>query len=88
MQWEEKLWSELDRMEATEQIIAVGELIAHISQEVLPALADRRRDRVCDLLDEPQWDATRLAESIGARRGTILRLAQEGRSRRREAVRA
>lgn len=87
MNWEEMLWSELDRMTDTDQIIATGDLIAHISQDVLPALADRRRDKVCELLGEPAWDATRLAESTGARRGTILRLAQEGRARHREAER-
>lgn len=87
MNWEEMLWSELDRMTDTDQIIATGELIAHISQNVLPALAERRRDKVCELLGEPAWDATRLAESTGARRGTILRLAQEGRARHQETER-
>lgn len=87
MNWEEALWSELDSMTDPTQIIVAGELIAHISQEVLPALAERRRDKVCQMLRDPEWDATRLAESIGARRGTILRLAQEGRSRFREAER-
>lgn len=86
MLWEETLWSELDRLDPTNQIIATGELIAKVNQELLPALAERRRDVVCELLTQPEWDATKLAESIGARRGTILRLAQEGRSRQREAA--
>jgi hypothetical protein len=86
MSWEESLWAELDQMEPTRQIIATGELIAKVNQELLPALADRRRDVVCDLLGHEEWDATKLAEQVGARRGTILRLAQEGRSRHREQV--
>ena len=86
MSWEEMLWSELDGMEPTRQIIATGQLIALVNQELLPRLADRRRDVVCDLLRQAEWDATKLAESVGARRGTILRLAQEGRSRHREQV--
>jgi hypothetical protein len=86
MSWEETLWSELDGMEPTRQIIATGELIALVNQELLPRLADRRRDIVCDLLRQPEWDATKLAETVGTRRGTILRLAQEGRSRHREQV--
>jgi hypothetical protein len=86
MSWEENLWSELNEMEPTRQIIATGELIARINQHVLPALADRRRDVVCELLATPEWDATKLAESIGSRRGTVVRLAQEGRSRHRELL--
>lgn len=86
MSWEDTLWSELDAMSATDQIVATGEMIAAVNQRILPALADRRRDRVVELLLEPGWDATKLAESIGARRGTILRLAQEGRARRRESL--
>jgi hypothetical protein len=77
MSWEESLWAELDQMEPTRQIIATGELIAKVN---------RRRDVVCDLLGHEEWDATKLAEQVGARRGTILRLAQEGRSRHREQV--
>lgn len=86
MSWEESLWAELDQMEPTRQIIATGELIAQVNQGLLPALADRRRDVVCELLGQDGWDATSLAEQVGCRRGTILRLAQEGRSRHREAV--
>jgi hypothetical protein len=86
MTWEEMLWSELDILSDTEQIITSGDMITHINQNILPALADRRRDKVCELLIEPEWDATKLAESIGCRRGTILRLAQEGRARHRERV--
>jgi hypothetical protein len=86
MRWEETLWAELDSMTETEQFVATGEMIATVNQSLLPALADRRRDIVNDILAKPDWDATKLAESTGARRGTILRLAQEGRARRREAA--
>lgn len=86
MSWEDTLWSELESMSDTDQIVATGEMIARVNQAILPALADRRRDKVVQLLAEPGWDATKLAETIGARRGTILRLAQEGRARRRESL--
>ena len=86
MSWKETLWSELDAMSQADQIVATGELIAEVNQGLLPALAERRRDKVCELLASPEWDATKLAETIGARRGTILRLAQEGRARHREQL--
>jgi hypothetical protein len=86
MSWEALLWSELDALSDTEQFVTTGELISHVNQVILPRLADRRRDAVCRILGEEGWDPTRLAETVGARRGTILRLAQEGRSRLREKV--
>lgn len=84
MSWEDQLWTELDNLSHTDQIVATGEMINRLSTALLPALAQRRRDRVLDLLEQPEWDATKIAETIGARRGTIVRLAQEGRAARRE----
>lgn len=81
MKWEEELWAELDAMPQPQQIIAAGEIINRVSQTILPALGDRRRQVVIDLLEQGM-DATTLAETIGARRGTITRLAQEGRAGR------
>lgn len=83
MTWEETLWAELDALAYPDQIITTNEMINHINQHILPALANRRRQRVLDVLAEPGMDATKLAETIGARRVTILRLASEGRAEAR-----
>jgi hypothetical protein len=84
MKWEEELWAELDAMPQTEQIIQAGGWITHITQRLLPELGRRRRQVVLEVLAAPDWDATRLAEEIGARRSTITRLAEEGRAAARE----
>lgn len=78
------MWAELAALPDTEQIIAAGAWITHITQTILPELGRIRRETVLTLLADPDWDATRLAESIGARRNTITRLAEEGRALRRE----
>lgn len=85
MTWEETMWAELDALTYPEQIITTNEMINHINQHILPALANRRRQRVLDVLAEDGMDATKLAETIGARRVTILRLASEGRAEARGA---
>jgi hypothetical protein len=85
MKWEEALWAELDALPDTEQIIASGEWIVQITQKVLPELGRHRRAKVLEVLALPEMDATRLAETIGARRGTITRLAEEGRAAARES---
>jgi hypothetical protein len=84
MKWLEAMYAELDEMTEVEQITATGEWIVRITQEVLPALGARRRDMLLNVLDQPDWDYTRLAESIGSRRTAIVRLAEEGRARKRE----
>ena len=84
MRWLEAMYAELDEMTEVEQITATGEWIVRITQEVLPALGARRRDKILDVLDQPDWDYTRLAEEIGSRRTAIVRLAEEGRAQRRE----
>jgi len=82
--WEEALWQELEALPDTQQVVTAGEWITHLTQEVLPALGKHRRIKVLEILAQPEWDATRLAESIGARRNTIVRLAEEGRAVARE----
>jgi hypothetical protein len=67
-----------------DQIVATGEWIVRITQELLPALGGRRREKILEVLDQADWDYTRLAESIGSRRTAIVRLAEEGRAKRRE----
>lgn len=83
MKWEETLWAELEALPNSEQIIATGEMIAHVNQKILPMLAAIRRQRVLDVLAEPGMDATKLGETVGMRRVTVLRLASEGRAEAR-----
>lgn len=84
MRWPEALFAELDEMTEVEQIVATGEWIVYITQEILPRLGTRRRERILDVLDQPDWDHLRLADSIGGRAGAVKRLAEEGRARRRQ----
>lgn len=90
MDWEEAMWAWIDAQPDTEQIVTTGTLITHMQQEVVVQLARRRRSKVLELLAQryddgsPVWDATRIAETIGSRRNTITRLAEEGRAARRE----
>lgn len=80
MDWEETMWAQLDALPADEQIITTGEWITRMTQTLLPALGGRRREKVLEVLAQPGWDYSRLADSIGARRTTIVRLAEEGRA--------
>jgi len=83
MSWEKALWKELEALSAEERIAVSGRCIVHITRSLLPALGNLRREAVLEVLARPGWDATRLAETIGSRRTTIARLAEEGRARRR-----
>jgi hypothetical protein len=83
--WEEMMWDELRSQPETEQIITCGEWITRMTQTLLPALGRHRRETVLEILGQEGWDYTRLADSIGARRTTIVRLAEEGRATRRQA---
>lgn len=78
------MWAEIKALPDTEQILITGDWITRMQQEIVPALARLRRETVLKLLGSEGWDATRLAESIGSRRTTITRLAEEGRALRRE----
>lgn len=82
-QWEETLWSELADMPLETQVVACGEWITQITREILPKLGKVRRKRILDILSQDDWDATRLAETIGSRTSTIKRLAEEGRAQAR-----
>jgi hypothetical protein len=84
MKWEEALWTELEAQSDIQQIILAAEWITHLTQKVLPELGGHRRRKILEVLAQPEMDATRLAESIGARRTTISRLAEEGRAMARE----
>ena len=80
--WEEMMWAELEAQPDTEQIITAGEWITRMTQTLLPALGRHRRAKVLDVLE--RMDYTTLADSIGARRQTIVRLAEEGRAGQRK----
>lgn len=86
--WEEALWSELHAMSETDQIIATAELITRLQQDTVIRLGQLRRRLVVELLQREEWDAIKLAETLGIRRTTISRLAEEGRALIREEVRA
>src|SRR5262245_58997523 len=85
--WELALWEELEQLDPTERIIRYGETITYMTRELLAKLGDRRRQLIIEELAKPEMDATKLAESIGARRTAINRLANEGRARLREQQR-
>jgi hypothetical protein len=82
--WEETMWAEIKAHPETDQIGICGDWITRMQQIIVPALARLRRETVLGLLAGEGMDATRLAETIGARRTTIIRLAEEGRALRRE----
>lgn len=82
-QWEKQLWAEIEALPVDKRIITYGEVIMYITRELLSKLGDRRRELVLELLDDPEMDATKVAELIGSRRKTIQRLADEGRARLR-----
>jgi hypothetical protein len=84
--WEEALWSELDEMPLDQQVVSCGEWITHLTREVLPKLGKVRRRRILEILAQDDWDATKLAETIGSRTSTIKRLAEEGRAQARVAA--
>jgi hypothetical protein len=79
------MWAELEAQPDTEQIITCGEWITKMTQTLLPALGRVRREKVLEILAQADWDYTRLADSIGARRQTIIRLAEEGRAAARHS---
>jgi hypothetical protein len=79
------MWAELDDMAPEDQVVACGEWITKMTQEVLPKLGKVRRQRIVEILHQEGWDAIRLAETIGARPSTISRLASEGRANRKGA---
>ncbi len=81
--WEERLWEEIDGTTGPEKIVLVGEVITHLMRNILPMLGNARRMTAVHLVESGEYTPTRLAESIGARPGTIQRLIEEGRKLRR-----
>lgn len=83
--WEHPLWTWLEELTEEDRIVAAGGAIVHITRELLPALGAYRREMVLEVLARSDWDATKLAEVIGSRRTTVVRLAEEGRAARRRS---
>ena len=82
MSWEDQLWEEIDSVTETEQIVLAGDIITRMTRILLPALGNRRRAQVVNLI-EGGLSTVQLAESIGARPSTVARLLEEGRKIRR-----
>jgi DNA-directed RNA polymerase specialized sigma24 family protein len=83
--WEAQLWTEIEQVTGPERIILAGEVITRVMRETLTALADTRRLTALELVESGGFNTTNLAETIGARPGTVARLVEEGRRiRRRE----
>lgn len=87
MSWEDQLWTEMEEKSEPDKIIMAGSVITHMMRDILPALADKRRLVALKLVESGEYTATKLAETIGARPGTITRLLDEGRAiRKRDAA--
>lgn len=82
MNWEDQLWEEIDSVPKADQIVLAGDVITRMTRILLPALGNRRRARVVELI-EGGLSSVQLAESIGARPSTVSRLLEEGRKIRR-----
>lgn len=83
MTWQEVMWKELDALSATEQFVTTGQWIAQMTQELLPALGDRRRQALLNALDTSGMDNAQFAESVGSRTTTIKRLVEEAKKNNR-----
>lgn len=86
MGWEEQLWNELEAASPEQRIIMAGEVITRMSQNLLPLLGRERRLLAVALIQGGEFTYTSLAETIGARTGTVQRLVEEGRRLRKEEL--
>lgn len=85
MDWEEKLWAELEDQTEPDRILMASSMITHIVRDLLPQLADVRRTTAASLVQSGNYTPTTLAENIGARPTTVKRLVEEGRRLLRQA---
>ena len=72
----------MEQFPPTERIRIAGDWIAYVTHRLLPELGEYRRAEIAKLLDDPDWDPQRLAETIGSRVEAVKRLAKEGRKLR------
>jgi DNA-directed RNA polymerase specialized sigma24 family protein len=84
--WEDQLWAEIDAKSDPDKFVLAGDIITRMMRDVLPALANTRRMAAVHLVETGGYTATKLAETIGARPGTIARLVEEGRRNRRREL--
>lgn len=87
MSWQSQLHLELGEMGAVDRFTASGAWITEMTQTLLPELRRERRMAVLELLAQDDWDPQRVAETVGSRRTTIQRLAEEGRAMLRDEAR-
>jgi hypothetical protein len=83
MGWEDALRAEVDEKSDEEVIVFAGEVITRMTRTLLPEMGDARRQAAVRIIESGSRTYTELAESIGARPGTIQRLVEEGRRRER-----
>lgn len=84
VRWQDMMWAELDHLEPLAQVVACGEWITEMQQTLVPALSQRRREKILEEADRNGRDYYLIAESIGSRKATVERLANEGRAQRRD----
>ncbi len=87
MSWQSQMHQELGEMGAVDRFVASGAWITEMTQTLLPELRRERRLAVLELLAQDDWDPQRVAETVGSRRTTIQRLAEEGRAMLRDEAR-
>lgn len=85
-QWETELWNELNALPPDAQIVVSGQVISHITHDLLTRLSDFRCDAAQRAVEEPGMDAGRVADKVGSRRSVIERLAARSRANKRAAV--
>jgi hypothetical protein len=78
------MWAELEEMDPLQQFVACGEWITIMQQQLVPALAERRRVKLMEAAEAVENDYYLIAERIGSRKGTVERLINEGRAQRRD----
>jgi hypothetical protein len=83
-EWVNLLWNTLGELEPPERVRVSGDWIIFVTQTLLSDLGRYRREQVASILEEPDWDPQKLAETIGGRTEAIRRLAKEGRRNRGE----
>lgn len=81
--WQDTMWAELDELDPLKQFAVCGEWITLMQQTLVPALAERRRLKLMEAVEDEGGDYYRIAEQIGSRKATVERLVNEGRAQQR-----
>jgi len=80
--WVNHLRTELDDLEPAQRVKVTGDWTLYITHVLLPELGRRRRVEAAEIIAQPDWDARRLAETIGSRARAMERIAKEGKKLR------